>query len=365
MNAARITRAVIVGLGLLFVMSIGMVEAASEAEWKALVEKGKQEGKVVLAGPPFRELRQALIDGFQQAHGISLEYIAISSGELVPRVEREQASGRPTMDVVVGGARSAFVLLQRGVKEPLAPRLVMPDVADMGKWRGGQLLWVDRERQYLLRMAAWVFGGILINTDLVKADSLTSWQDLLKPEYKGKIAAFDPRPAGPGQAVGQDLWHRFGDKYIVDLYKGQAVTFTRDPRQLAEWVARGTHPVALGAVQIMIETFRKEKFPLRVVHPKDGPGFLTGGWSVVQLLKDGPHPNAAAVFVNWLASKPGQEIYSRIMLERSLRTDVTDEMVPEYTRPQAGVKYFDQYNYEWVTEVWPKAAERLVELLGR
>ena len=175
----------------------------------------------------------------------------------------------------------------------------------------------------------------------------------------------DPRPAGPGQAVGQDLWHRFGDKYIVDLYKGQGVTFTRDPRQLVEWVARGTHPVALGAVQIMIETFRKEKFPLKVIHPKDGPGFLTGGWSVVQLLKDGPHPNAAAVFVNWLASKPGQEIYSRIMLERSLRTDVGDEMMPEYTRPQAGIKYFDQYTYEWVTEVWPKAAERLVELLGR
>jgi iron(III) transport system substrate-binding protein len=339
--------------------------AAGEAEWKDMLDKAKKEGKAVLAGPPFRDLRQALIDGFQKDTGITLDYIAISPGDLVPRVLREHASGRPTMDAVLGGARSAYVLYERGVKEPLAPKLVMPEVEDTSKWRKKQLKWVDKEGQHLLQTSEWVFGGILINTTMVKPESIQSWQDLLKPEFKGKMAAFDPRPAGPGQAAGQVLWHRFGDKYIADLYKGQEVTFTRDPRQLVEWVARGTQPIALGAVQIMIETFRKEKFPLAVVYPKDNPGFVTGGWGVVQLLKGGPNPNAGAVFANWLASKNGQEIYSRTMLEQSLRADVSDKELPEYNRPRPGVNYLDQYSFEWVSDTWPKSADKIVELLGR
>ena len=339
--------------------------SANEAQWKELLAKGKQEGKVVLAGPPFRELREALTEGFQKAHGITLEYLAISPGELVPRVQREQASGRPGMDVVVGGARSAYILYEQGVREPLGPKLVMPEVEDKTKWRSGKLLWLDKEEQYMLRTANWLFGGILINTDQVKADSINTWQDLLKPEFKGKIASFDPRPPGPGQATAQFVWFRFGDKYIADLFKGQGVTIVRDPRQLVEQVARGTQPIALGAVQISIEQFRREKFPLQMIYPKDHPGFVTGGWSVSQLLRNSPNPNAAAVFVNWLASKQGQEIYSRVMMERTLRNDVSDQGIPEYTLPQPGVKYLDQYENQWVAETWPKSAEKLIEILGR
>jgi ABC-type Fe3+ transport system substrate-binding protein len=339
--------------------------SANEAQWKALVAKGKQEGKLVLAGPPFRELREALTEGFQKAHGITLEYLAIAPGELVPRVQREQASGRPGMDVVVGGARSAYILYEQGVREPLAPKLVMPEVEDKSKWRSGRLLWLDKEQQYMLRTANWVFGGILINTDHVKPGSIANWTDLLKPEFKGKIASFDPRPPGPGQATAQFAWFRLGDKYIADLFKGQGVVIVRDPRQLVEGAARGTTPIALGAVQISIEQFRREKFPLQVIYPKDNPGFVTGGWSVSQLLRGSPNPNAAAVFVNWLASKNGQEIYSRVMMERSLRNDVSDQGIPEYTLPQPGVKYLDQYSNEWVSDTWPKSADKIIEILGR
>jgi ABC-type Fe3+ transport system substrate-binding protein len=346
------------------VSAAGMA-SANEAQWKELLAKGKQEGKLVLAGPPFRELREALTDGFQKAHGIQLEYLAINPGELVPRVQREQASGRPGMDVVVGGARSAYILYEQGVREPLAPKLVMPEVEDKSKWRPGRLLWVDKEQQYMLRTANWLFGGILVNTDQVKPGTISSWQDLLKPEFKGKIASFDPRPPGPGQATAQAVWFKFGDKYLADLYKGQNVTLVRDPRQLVEQVARGTAPIALGAVQINIEQFRREKFPLQMIYPADHPGFVTGGWSVSQLLRGSPNPSAAAVFVNWLASKQGQEIYSRVMMERSLRNDVSDQGIPEYTLPQQGVKYLDQYETQWVAETWPKSTDKIIEILGR
>src|SRR2546425_4869273 len=142
----RISRTV----GAVVAMLFAALAVAGEAEWKDLLDKGKKEGKAVLAGPPFRDLRQALIDGFQKDTGITLDYVAISPGDLVPRVLREHASGRPTMDAVLGGARSAYVLYERGVRESLAPKLVMPEVEDKSKWRKKQLKWIDKEGQHLL-----------------------------------------------------------------------------------------------------------------------------------------------------------------------------------------------------------------------
>lgn len=152
----------------------------------------------------------------------------------------------------------------------------------------------------------------------------------------------------------------------MKLYKEQNVTFTQDLRQLVEWVARGTHPVALGAVQVMIETFRKEGFPIIRHFPRDLPGSLLGGYGTVVLVKGEPHSNGAVVFVNWFASKEGQEIYAREMLEPSLRSDVRQDVVPEYVIPKPGVDYkVDQYSEDWMLNVAPKVQKRLAEALGR
>ena len=75
--------------------------------------------------------------------------------------------------------------------------------------------------------------------------------------------------------------------------------------------------------------------PIERVYPKDGPGSLTGGFSVVMLIKDAPHPNAAQLFANWFGSKEAQTIYEAQMMETSLRTDVSGTNLPDYVRPQA------------------------------
>ena len=76
--------------------------------------------------------------------------------------------------------------------------------------------------------------------------------------------------------------------------------------------------------------------------------------------------NAATVFVNWFASKEGQEIYAREMLEPSLRTDVRQDLVPDYVIPRPGVKYdMDQYSEDWMLNILPKVQKRLTETLGR
>ena len=76
--------------------------------------------------------------------------------------------------------------------------------------------------------------------------------------------------------------------------------------------------------------------------------------------------NAATVFVNWFASKEGQEIYAREMLEPSLSTDVRQDLVPDYVTPRPGVKYdMDQYSEDWMLNILPKVQKQLTEALGR
>ncbi len=70
--------------------------------------------------------------------------------------------------------------------------------------------------------------------------------------------------------------------------------------------------------------------------PKEG--FEGSGQSVVNLLRDAPHPNAAKLFLNWLLSKEGQTIYSQAVGAPSARLDVSAEGLV-YPRPEAGVKY--------------------------
>src|SRR5258707_6848817 len=138
---------------------------------------------------------------------------------------------------------------------------------------------------------------LFVNRDIVKPEQITSWKDLLKPEWKGKIGSFDPRIGGAGQAIGRYLIEKFGEEYVVKLYQGQQVTFTREHRQVAEWAARGTYPIVLAAVQSMIERYPKEGFPLVRVFSKEGPGRLLGGdCSCFPLKKKPPPPPPPAFF---------------------------------------------------------------------
>lgn len=362
MRKASVIIAIGLGLAVLFPQA-----GAAQDRWGKIVAEAKREGKVVVSGPPIRELNLALVDGFQKAYGINVEYLALGSGEISVRVEKEAAAGKISIDSYMGGAASQIlVTLPKGLLEPLADQLLLPEVKDASKWRGGKHKWVDGKKQHVLQIAEYVFGGLLVNTNQVKPEQIYSWKDLLKPEWKGKLAAYEPRTPGPGNAVARYLLDRFGEEYVVKLYQGQDVKLTRDLRQIAEWVARGTYPISLGAVPTEIERFRREGFPLAVSFPKDGPGSLVGGYGTIVMFKGAPHPNAAITFINWFASKEGQELYAKAMLEPSLRTDVPTGLVPDFVLPQRGVIYdVDQYSEKWILEVGPKAQQRLINALGR
>jgi ABC-type Fe3+ transport system substrate-binding protein len=192
-----------------------------------------------------------------------------------------------------------------------------------------------------------------------------SWKELLGPKFTGKITAYDPRSGGPGQAAAAYVAQQFGTDFLTELYVGQKTVYTRGGRQLVEWVVRGNYAVALGSVQLDIENFRARGIKnLYVPQLEDGPGSVVGGFSVLKQPVGAPHPNAATIFINWYASQPGQTVYTRVMLEPSMRADVDVPSVPDYTKPKPGLAYLDQYQGDWYVNKRPQLDKAITQALG-
>jgi ABC-type Fe3+ transport system substrate-binding protein len=342
------------------------VSAATVDEWEKTLAKARQEGRVVLGtnlGVP--GFRQAVTSLFQKRFGFGIELRVLGSAELTAVVGRECAAGRPSMDVLLSGNAELIGIHPKGCLAPLKPRLILSEVSNSENWRGGILKFNDPERQYLFQTGEEVYGWILINSEQIKPEEIISAQDLLKPQYRGKIASFDPRQGGAAQNAAAYLLTVFGEDFIRRLFADQKVVITSDHRQLAEWIARGVYPIGFGAVERAIEPLRRENLPIATVTFRDAPGYLSGSSSIVKLIKDGPQPNAATVLANWLGTKEWQEIFSREVSLPSRRTDVRVEGIPDYLVPKPGGKYLDSFDHEYYVKKRPEVVKVLVNILGR
>lgn len=337
-------------------------QAGAGADWQRVLAAAKREGRVSLAGPA--ELAP-LTDAFRHDTGIEVDYLGAVPSMTESRVDREARAGKVTIDFMFTGT-GLLPLAKDGLIEDEKSRLLLPGVTDPKNWAGGRLKWVDTAGKYLLQTQAFVSATPYYNTDAVGPQGLTAWHELIEPKYKGKIVAYDPRSGGPGQQMVGYLGAEFGIDFLKSLYVGQAVTYSQDSRQMTEWLARGVYAVGLGIVAVDYVKMRDAGISDIAVATdlSDGPGTISGGFSVALIPKGEPHPNAATVFLNWFASQPGQQLYSHIEKQQSLRVDVHDPSIPAFAVPKPGVHYLDQYNESWALDQRKKIIAAVLEALG-
>src|SRR5262249_51505629 len=75
---------------------------------------------------------------------------------------------------------------------------------------------------------------------------------------------------------------------------------------------------------------------------------INGSPWLLSLGNEAPHPKAAQVFANWILSKEGLETYARGYGSATLRTDIYEAYLNPGNLPKAGVKYFDDTDWEWI-----------------
>jgi iron(III) transport system substrate-binding protein len=343
-------------------------QAGWEKQWNDLVAAAQQEGKVVVKGPPDPEVRTQVPRAFKERYGIEVEYIGGPTGPWSIQLQNERQAGLYSTDVVLSGGDSMYSTFYRlKILDPLLPVLIHADAADASKWPNGKLWFMDPEQQYILRLtnSLQILGHI--NTAQVKPEELKSWADLLRPEYKGKIAAFDPRGSGSGIGMAAYLYLTLGEEYVRKLFIDQQPTFSQDARQLADWVARGAYPIVIGGSFLSdaeLRDLQKGGIPVaNLPRFPEAPGGVSPSFGLLGLLNNAPHPSAAKVFVNWLASKDGMEVWSKALGEVPVRSDIDRSYWPKDQIPDPNVQYHDSFGWDFVLNQRQPLIERLRQML--
>jgi ABC-type Fe3+ transport system substrate-binding protein len=336
----------------------------ASAEWQNVLAAAKKEGRVVVAGPG--ELAGPLSEGFKRDTGIEVEFLGGETRDRSSRISREVRAGRVTIDFLFTGSVE-LPLVKEGFFDDEKAKLMLPGVTDAKNWNGGALKWVDNTKSHMLQTQEFVSSVPIYDGAAIKPGELTTWDQLLDKKYKGKLVAYDPRSGGPGAQIAGYVGAVKGIEFLKSLYVGQEMIYSQSSRQMTEWIARGTYRVGFGIPSADYLTLTKAGIKTLVpADLKDGPGAVSGGFSVVLMPKNPPHPNAAVVVLNWVASAPGQAAYSKALKTTSRRTDVPpDPDTAPYTVPKPGVKYQDQYDENYLVNVRTKVLDQVMQVIGK
>jgi iron(III) transport system substrate-binding protein len=340
------------GLPALPVPSSAQTKPDGKERWAKTVADAKKESKVVVFAPPGELIRGAFVDGFKKAYpDIEMEFSAARSGEQAVKLQAERDAGVYSVDVFVGGPTTAnFQLKPIGALDPIRPILILPEVTDLKNWRDNKIEFSDREGLYDLVFGIELSPPLIYDPRQVKRDDVDQLNDLLNPKWKGKIVLNDPSVSGASVPLLRFIWTTLGPEKATDFYRklrAQTGAVDRDLRRQIEWVAQGKYPILMGPSPRTAGQLQKRGLKFEFLPEFKDLGGLTGSSSAtVMKINKPPHPNAAAVFINWLLTAEGQTLWSRATDQLSLRLDVPKDHVPPYLTPAAKGKYWKSYTEE-------------------
>jgi putative spermidine/putrescine transport system substrate-binding protein len=203
--------------------------------------------------------------------------------------------------------------------------------------------------------------GLMVNVDALKGKPVPrSWQDLLKPEYKGLIGYLDPASAFVGyvgavavnQALGGTLDNFTpGINYFKALQKNQPIV----PKQTSyARLLSGEIPILFGYDFDAYRAKYKDKANVAFVIPSEGTVTVP---YVVSLVKNGPNPANAKKVLDFLLSNEGQAIWANAYL-RPVRASAISKEAQSRFLPAAEYARAKPVDYGKMAEVQRKFSER-------
>ncbi|MFF0607130.1 2-aminoethylphosphonate ABC transporter substrate-binding protein [Nocardia tengchongensis] len=232
---------------------------------------------------------------FKDQTGIAVNLVEAGSAEVVSRVDKEQSN--PQADVVV----TLPPFMQKADKSGLLQASGVDTAAVAAADKDANGKWVTLAGNYLCFIA----------NPSVDATKLT-WDDLLKPEYKGKLQYSTPGQAGDGTAVLILLQQLMGKQGALDyLGKLQAnnVGPSSSTGKLQAKVDKGEIVVANGDVQMNLATVKEKGSKFNVFFPAS-PGGKQSTVALPYLMglaKGAPHSDAGKKLMTFLLSADAQK----------------------------------------------------------
>jgi iron(III) transport system substrate-binding protein len=280
------------------------------------------------------------IKAFKAAYsGVEVDLLPIAAGgELQTRIRTEKNS--PKCDVFIGGSSEFHDPLgKEGLLEPYKS----PNAANLdpqfkdanGNWTG------------------WYIGifGFLYNTDRFSKEMAgvkkpTTWDDLLDPVWKGKLASPDPIKTGGGFIFMATQIFRFNkdeDKAMEYMKKLHAniAQYTGTAPQVVQLVSQGQFIGGLNWAHDILTNIN-QGLPIALIVP-EYTGFEVGAVSIV---KGGPNLTAAKAFVDWVLTPEAGALNVKL----SNRLSVRKEVPPAPGAPTLEQVKLVQYERQWASD---------------
>ncbi len=241
-----------------------------------------------------------VLSEFSEKTGIKAPNDPKNSGQTLAALQAEARS--PAADIAYYGITFGIKAADAGIVtsyEPQRASEVPSELKDAdGRW---------------ITVHTGTVAFLVNRTKLDGAPVPTSWADLLKPEYKGKVGYLDPTQAAVGYSVATAVNEALGGSlddfgpglaYLSKLKQNGAVT----PAQTS------TAKVAQGEIPILIDAdfngykLRADGAPVDVAIPAEGTIQIP---YVVSLVKDGPNPGAGKALLDFVLSEEGQALFAK------------------------------------------------------
>ncbi len=331
-----------------------------QQDWAKTLEAARKEGVVNVSGPPGPGERETALAAWAKAFpDIQLLYTGARGTQILSQVVRERQSGLYNWDVVLASTDpTVFMLPPIHALAPLKDALIDPAVLEDKNWNGGfEEGFLDAAGKYFYAgtgVAGFTLG--YVNRDCVSRQDFSKSDDLMKPAFKGKIGWHDPLLPGTGSRSTWRLAIDKGNPWLKQLYLDQQVTFSRDYRQLAEWLVTCSKPIVIGLPNDALLPLQEQGIGknLEELSGKAYFGDHGIGWAGanddIGWYNNAPHPAAAKIFVNFYLSQDFQQVWSKTNHTDSRRTDVT----PGDPNPNAALdpgvtyaKWGDEASIRW------------------
>ena len=327
-----------------------------QTEWEQTLVAAKKEGEISFYGSQGYE---KVFEVFQKRYPeIKVNAVTNMRGsEHGARVMTERRAGKYLVDLFINGVVTPIqVYLKANILEPIRPALILPEVTDESKWWEGKHHYADPEGKYIFIFQGNVHGGEnAYNTKLVNPKEIKSYWDFLDPKWKGKIVAYDVSRVSTIAHSLRFLYNHpdLGPEFIKRFFGEMDITYSRDERQMIDWLGAGKFHAAFFVTDI--EDAAKQGLPVKFFEPgqfREG-AFVGPSQGGVNLFKNAPHPNAAKVAINWLLSREGQDAYQKMFalqhdVRQSMREDISTDVIPPTYRRVKGVNYIYSGRPEWL-----------------
>jgi len=259
-----------------------------------LLDGAKAEGKIVwytsLSGV-YREL----VNAFKKKYpDIDIEVYRGGSTDLGPRLLNEAQAGRFVADALESTPGLLMLLRERNILKPyVSPELTRyPDEAKT-KADTTRIYWVTDREAYL---------GFGYNTRLISAaEAPKNFQDLLRPELKGKMAV--TTESSTSRVIGSMIKVK-GEEFVKRLQTQDIRMFKASSAGFLDLIAAGEVAGSFVVFRNQVAVMKERKAPVEWIALDVAP--TNAGGSAI--IANAPHPHAALLFTDFVIGPDGQKL---------------------------------------------------------